>query len=146
MKIKISIVTLFSKILIVFLFTSCGDFEGFGKFEQSYHVQIKDEKLIFKLEIWGISGNHCRVILTQKDELTPSFNEEEDYIFNGMLPMAFEVGLADTLHIYTFYAPQKPPRFKAETNIKIHELEGYALKSLIKNQKSLTIIDYPSSE
>ena len=33
----------------MFLFTSCGDFEGFGKFEQSYHVQIKDESSMTKV-------------------------------------------------------------------------------------------------
>ena len=63
-----------------------------------------------------------------------------------MLPLAFEVGLEDTLHIYTFHTPKIPPSFKAEANIKIHELGGNAFKSLIKDQKNLTIIDYPSSE
>ena len=134
--------------LVIMVMTGCSEIDNFDSYEQIYPVKIGGEKLNFRLQIWGISGNHIRVILTKKEKSKNihSFNEKEDFIFHGMLPLAFEVVSNDTLNIYSYVNPKGPEFFESDVEIMIHKLGKKDFEDVLKRNKNLTIIDYPSSE
>lgn len=129
----------------ILILSSCNskDKEIFSVYEQYYPVSLDNKELFFKLEIWGISNNHTRVILTEEKKNFDEYTSEKDYIFKEMLPVAFIVR-GKEIHVYSFTEAEVPSAFNPDVRVIQHKVTRSEYEKVIKENENITIIDYPT--
>lgn len=130
----------------ILLLISCGSGNSdiFRIHEQYYPVSINNDTLFFKLEIWGISNNHDRVILSKEKKQFNEHDPKHDYVFSGMLPLAFK-SINEEIHIYSFTKAKIPIDFGYEVNIVQQKVTKLEFEKIVEEIEGITVIDYPST-
>ncbi|MDN5217497.1 hypothetical protein QQ020_35825 [Fulvivirgaceae bacterium BMA12] len=128
------------KLFVILLIVSCTNTSdhtsNFDPHIKDFMVESDKKEIIghFRLVIWGISGNHRKIILSENKKSNTKYDSLTDYIFSDV-PVFYKVS-GDTLNIYTTGLSRIPKNQYENLIVNQIKISGPEYHKLLDDYKS----------
>lgn len=124
----ISAILFIGFMILLYLHFSIPDFKPIVTKTKIYS-KINDETLYIKKKVWGVTGDHRVVIVSNssKEDFEPS--DEHEYIYRGLNPLFFGFR-DDTLSLYVRKKSDTPKMFSSKIVIVQNVLDNAEMRTL----------------
>lgn len=115
---------------LVFLFFLFPNSDDLTSYEVIPIIQ-SNRKVYIKKKVWGISGDHQVIVISNSDKKDFKIDSTKDYVFHGSTPLFFKQK-NDSLIVYTMRMALVPTNFKNSFQIIQIELSNAEMIRLIE--------------